>query len=1190
MSYYNNFMEDPVLLKLSSGTATALVKSDYLCLEDLFGREEHHLLEIAGVGKKRVDEILELLNSLSFDYLSESLPSNLEQDPMLGVDSVLAGKMNSSSFYYGDKNWTRGLDYYRGGRVTSISPVDELAKAWEVIVSGTYPYRVRISLDENEKGGLFQNDSCTCPAHYGWAHGPTCKHQHAAMLALANVQRLQRFNSLKGTNHRYHQLVRSLKSIPSSQSSVQSQVEPDSSRPLEYLLVKNSGQWKLYPKQIYPLLNKNVHSYIYGRYGRINPWDELTPVDPIDRMAISYLKGNYHQDPFNDNGSVISNSSIGDVLDLLKERSVYIKQDKREAALVHVEKEAFDLLVDLNLPGNQREADTQREAQTQDEDTARTEDLPDNPANEDHQEDETELEFRVLLQNKDQERPLEKVEIISADPCWILFDGTLARLNKTGFASNIVLNPSFSSLQIPVNEIESFMQEIYPVLQSEDIGFRIADELTREKKAKPEPRVYLSENARQLNVEFRVAYEQFELKSSSDRLDLLLPASGNGENSGPLLWKVRRDIEQEEQWLDRLQTSDLERIDGTRSFTPLESPREWVIEMLPELAGEGFEIYGEADLKRYARPKKMTSSTFSVKNSENWFELEGEMRFGDISLSMKDIRNVLVKDKPWVKLQDNTTGELPERWLRQLNKLLLLMDSDTEKTRVPKIAAPVIKELGETADSFERGADFDHYAKRLRSFEKIEQIDPPDHFMGELRDYQVAGLSWMAFLRKFGLNGILADDMGLGKTVQVLALLRKVAETSGKRQKVLILAPRSVINNWRSETEKFVPDFETYLHHGPERITDSDLWPDVDLCISTYATVRNDIEFLQEIHFDYAILDESHAIRNATGKTFRALKKIQASNRLCITGTPVQNTTMDLWSQFQFLNPGLLGNQKEFKNRWVKPIEQNGDSTAEKMLHRMVVPFILRRTKSQVASDLPPLTTVRVDCDMPADQQKVYEKYRQSYHQLIHKSLDEQGLQKSRFTVLEGLTRLRQISCSPTLIEGETGKSAKILRFVELAEELISEGHRALVFSQFVGFLKEIEAEVRQRGWDYEYLDGQTGNRQERVDRFQEDSSKKLFLISLKAGGEGLNLTSADYVFIMDPWWNPAAERQAMDRTHRIGQKEQVFVYRFVSPGTVEEKIVRLQERKKDLAEKMVVAESGMFKDLQRDELLALFE
>lgn len=298
---------------------------------------------------------------------------------------------------------------------------------------------------------------------------------------------------------------------------------------------------------------------------------------------------------------------------------------------------------------------------------------------------------------------------------------------------------------------------------------------------------------------------------------------------------------------------------------------------------------------------------------------------------------------------------------------------------------------------------------------------------------------------------------------------------------------------------------------------------------------------------------------------------------------------MDLWTQFHFLNPGLIGNQAHFLNKWVKPIEKFENKEAGEMLQKITAPFILRRTKKKVAKDLPSLTSNIVHCPMEPKQRKYYEKHRQVYYEIINKTLDEKGVRESRFAVLEGLTKLRQICCSPLLTKSSIRDAAKINRFLELAEELISEGHRALVFSQFVKFLRLIETEVRKRKWDYEYLDGGTRDRQERVDRFQQDDSKKLFLISLKAGGEGLNLTAADYVFIMDPWWNPAAERQAMDRTHRIGQTENVFVYRLVCPDTVEEKILKLQERKQKLSDQLITAEAGIFKELDRKELLDLF-
>ena len=482
----------------------------------------------------------------------------------------------------------------------------------------------------------------------------------------------------------------------------------------------------------------------------------------------------------------------------------------------------------------------------------------------------------------------------------------------------------------------------------------------------------------------------------------------------------------------------------------------------------------------------MTASSVRVSSKEQWFELEGSLSFGEIELSLKDIEQVLLKKNTFVKLNDGSLGELPESWMKQLKRLQKLSGNGQmdEDAKVPKIAATVLEEIGREADNFEIDTDFKAYAKRLRSFETIDEITPPDDFKGDLRSYQQAGLSWMKFLNTYEFGGILADDMGLGKTIQVLALLKSVQQEMKGELRSLVIAPRSVLQNWAAETSKFVPDFKVHIHHGADRTDKIDDLPGCEILITTYATMRNDIDLLSKKEFDYAILDESHAIRNPESKTFRALRNIRAKHRLCMTGTPVQNTTMDLWSQFEFLNPGFLGNKKSFRNNWVKPMEKQGDPVAEELLHKMVSPFILRRTKKQVATDLPPLTSSLVDCPMEQDQQTLYEKYRKTYYELVNESLKEKGVQKSRFTVLEGLLRLRQICCSPSLIEGEKATSAKLSRFTELASELISEGHRALVFSQFVGFLKQIEKEVQKAGWSYEYLDGQTADRQERVNRF----------------------------------------------------------------------------------------------------------
>lgn len=1152
--YYYYREVDPIFQKLSNNTVSVLYDQDIICLEDLFGLSESQILDLYGIGKKRASEILDFLHSLPFDYMDHTLSTNPERNPFLGMHPVLSDHIRNFYRNANDQMFKRGVDYFAKNLVRSITFKNESTETWQADVLGSQMYKVEFSLQKNQT----KKSSCTCPAFRNWGYGSSfCKHIVASMLQLAMQQRLEKYLTNEDGTQRYRQLVRSLKSA-------HHETKLYSSQEITYLLECRNGQWNLYPKPIYGLIKslRKTSTYNYS-FSYKNPWTQVTPKTSKDRIIISHLREQYEQSnyygDFNKYGGQVV---FGDVFELLKDENLKLKHDTDGSETVHIHSEPFRLSLSIK------------------------------PLLNDNGKQYSGLELQFHLKNTGLYIPANAVEIVSPDPCWVYHSGYLTKLEGSELARKFFLNIAQQHVDVPSAEVGSFIEDLFPILQEANVPVDIDERLLEKKHVEPEPRIYLSEHARELQIEFRIAYGDHEVKGESDQNPLLIPAAvvSSDNESTTLIWSVDRDEVSEQSWLEYLKRSNLTSNGHPFMFTPVTDSLEWVIDYLPGLSESGFKIFGEGELKRFARPKKMTSSSFRISSGEQWFEIEGKMFFGDISLNINDIRKILIRDKPYIQLQDHTTGELPANWLSHLKRLLHLVDPDKDTIRVPKIAANIIDELGRAADICESDPDFQEYANRLRSFEQIEETAPPEKLKGELRPYQQAGLSWMLFLNRYGLGGILADDMGLGKTIQVLALLQKVAESENKKPKCLIIAPRSVLHNWEMEVQKFVPGFDVYIYHGTDRLNDTNNWPDADLFITTYSTMRNDIDQLKNINFDYAILDESHTVRNPASKTFKALKLINAKNRLCMSGTPVQNTTMDLWTQFQFLNPGLLGSQKQFREQWVKPVEKDGNKTAEDMLHSMVSPFILRRTKQQVATDLPPLTSTLVDCPMESGQQVVYEKYRQTYYQLINKSLDAKGIRESRFAVLEGLTRLRQICCSPRLIDGEKAGSAKIKRFIELAEELISEGHRALVFSQFVGFLKLIEDEVKVRGWKYEYLDGKTRDRQKRVDRFQKDSSKDLFLISLKAGGEGLNLTAADYVFIMDPWWNPAAERQAMDRTHRIGQKNNVFVYRFVSPGTVEEKILRLQERKKDIAEKLVVAEAGIFKELNRDDLLALFE
>ena len=446
----------------------------------------------------------------------------------------------------------------------------------------------------------------------------------------------------------------------------------------------------------------------------------------------------------------------------------------------------------------------------------------------------------------------------------------------------------------------------------------------------------------------------------------------------------------------------------------------------------------------------------------------------------------------------------------------------------------------------------------------------------------------MQFLNKFKFGGCLADDMGLGKTVQTLALLQAQKEQGATGASLLVM-PTSLVYNWEMEAKKFTPKLKTFTYTGTNREKDPSKFAKYDVIITSYGIIRLDIELLQHYRFNYVILDESQAIKNPTSNIAKAVRELNARNRLILTGTPLENSTMDLWSQMNFINPGLLGTQSFFKNEFLNPIEKQGDQDKTKKLYSIIKPFILRRHKSQVATELPEKTENIQYSAMLPDQEAEYEKVKNYYRNEILENIEQKGLNKSQMILLQGLTKLRQIANHPKMVDEEyDGASGKLWDVAFMLDNAITEGHKILIFSQFVKHLSIIGKHLKTMNIDYAYLDGSTKDRQEQVERFQNDDDLKVFLISLKAGGLGLNLTKADYVFILDPWWNPAAEAQAVDRAHRIGQQNKVFTYKFITKNTVEEKILALQQHKQKLASDLITTESSFVKSLSKEDIESL--
>jgi superfamily II DNA or RNA helicase len=580
----------------------------------------------------------------------------------------------------------------------------------------------------------------------------------------------------------------------------------------------------------------------------------------------------------------------------------------------------------------------------------------------------------------------------------------------------------------------------------------------------------------------------------------------------------------------------------------------------------------------------------SVTSGVDWFDLNVECDFDGIKAALPDLLAALEHGKNYVELGDGTRGMLPMEWLNKYGPLTALARPEGDSLRFLPSQAMILDALLAAQPHADLDQHFVDVRKKLHTFDGVKPQQEPDTFQGELRPYQRDGLGWLMFLRDFGFGGCLADDMGLGKTVQVLALLenRRLEQPSAaERRPSLVVAPRSLIFNWLDECQRFTPNLRALNYTGLQRGQAFEQIGDFDLVVTTYGTLRRDIVRLREVPFDYAILDEAQAIKNGTSQAAKASRLLTARHRLAMTGTPVENQLGDLWSLFEFLNPGMLG--RSDKSGLFSGKSARDPATIE-LLGKALRPFLLRRTKENVLADLPQKTEQTLFCELDARQRKLYNDLRDHYRALLTDKIKTVGLARAKIHVLEALLRLRQAACHPALIDPakKALPSAKNETLLAQLREVLDEGHKALVFSQFTSFLALVRKELDQSGITYEYLDGKTRDRKEKVERFQNDADCRLFLISLKAGGQGLNLTAADYVFILDPWWNPAVEAQAVDRAHRIGQSNPVFAYRLIAKDTVEEKILQLQGEKRKLAEAIVSADENLIRTLTAEDLKML--
>jgi superfamily II DNA or RNA helicase len=582
-----------------------------------------------------------------------------------------------------------------------------------------------------------------------------------------------------------------------------------------------------------------------------------------------------------------------------------------------------------------------------------------------------------------------------------------------------------------------------------------------------------------------------------------------------------------------------------------------------------------------------------VRSGIDWFDLDLVFDYDDgATASLPDLLEAARNHDTTVKLSDGTVGLIPADWLARLGPALAAGSTlESNETRFTRSQAGLLDALLAAMPTVSVDETFERARERLHTFEGVVAADPSKRFAGTLREYQREGLGWLLFLREFGLGGCLADDMGLGKTVQVLALLDRVYADDKPGRPTLIVVPRSLVFNWEREAHRFAPELRVLDYSGSKRHALQSELDQYDVILTTYGTLRSDIADLAPIEFEYAILDEAQAIKNADTASSKAARLLRARHKLALSGTPIENRLEELWSLFDFINPGMLGSAAAFSrmaNISHDVTLDDGDEIAgRELLRRAIRPVILRRTKEQVAPDLPERCEETLYVEMEPAQRAFYLEVLARSRQTVMELLDKQGLDRSRMHVLEALLRLRQAACHPGLVDPARASlpSAKLDALIPTLAEIIEEGHKAVVFSQFTSFLALVRERLEADGLRYEYLDGATRNRQERVDNFQSASGPSLFLVSLKAGGHGLNLTAADYVYLLDPWWNPAVEAQAIDRAHRIGQTRTVIATRLVTKGRIVENVLELQVTKGGLADAVVGGEEVGIRGIGREEI-----
>lgn len=783
----------------------------------------------------------------------------------------------------------------------------------------------------------------------------------------------------------------------------------------------------------------------------------------------------------------------------------------------------------------------------------------------------------VVLQRNDERTSIDDVALLLRGGLFVV-GGTIAPFRHFGAFDLITAIRTASPVTVAAPDVRKFLTGLYSLPQVPPLNLppELAIDEVREA---PKPRLTITALPARgggptvMAVDLSFEYSGSTIRSEHGHAALF-------QSDGPRI--IYRDHAAEELALDRLVSNGVKReFDYYARAHQMRIAPARVDPLVHMLVEEGWHVEVKGQLLRAG-----TAFRAEVRSGVDWFDLDASVDFDDTTISLPRLLAAVARGERTIPLEDGTLGVIPDETLARLRSLASIGRETSGQLRFGRMQAAMLDTLLAAIPGARVDDPFERARTQLRRFDRIAAADAPTGFEGTLRPYQNEGLGWMHFLRDFGFGGCLADDMGLGKTVQVLALLETRREAVAGPS--LVVVPKSLIFNWRQESARFTPALRVVEYTGDQRGRAAVDFAEYDLVLTTYGVLRRDSTRLAATSFDYVILDEAQAIKNAATAGARAARALTARHRLALTGTPVENRIGDLWSLFEFLNPGMLGAARGFS------AAGNGESASDQgtraLLARALRPFILRRTKQQVASDLPERLEQTIYVELEPRERAQYDELRDHYRASLLHRVATDGMNKSRMHILEALLRLRQAACHPGLIDKDriAESSSKLDVLVPRLLELAAEEHKVIVFSQFTSFLAILRARLDEEGLSYAYLDGRTRDREARVEQFQTDPSCRAFLISLKAGGLGLNLTAAEYVFLLDPWWNPAVEAQAIDRAHRIGQTRRVFASRLIARDTVEEKVLDLQRTKRDLADAIITGDNASVRNLRREDLEVL--